>query len=154
MILNSSRNQTARNLQKGLTIIEVTISVAIAAMTIIATVGGYVFTAKKSEMSGYALAAQSLAVQGVEQTRACKWDLSDVPIVDELVSGSFPPKIEILDLPITGTNVTYATNFTTIGVVSTDPPLKSVRVDCVWRFSAEQPLRTNTIVVYRGPDAN
>jgi len=45
----------------------------------------------------------------------------------------------------------YATNFTTITSVSANPPLKLIRVDCVWSFM-KHGIFTNTLVSYRAPD--
>jgi hypothetical protein len=97
------------------------------------------------------LAANSLAMQRLEQARAAKWDTLAVPLVDQLVASNFPATIEILDIPISGTNLALATNFTTIQTVSTAPPLKSVQVDCVWSFYTGR-VYTNTVVTYRAPD--
>lgn len=112
---------------------------------------GYLMSATRAEWSGYSLAAQSLAQQRMEQTRACKWDPEAYPPVDELTTARFPMQREILDIPISGTNVVYATNFTTITQVSSDPPLKCIRVDCTWVFRGKR-VFTNTVITYRSPD--
>lgn len=130
---------------------EVVMSMALAALTIGAIVSGYLLSARRAEWSAYSLAAHSLAMQQMEQTRAAKWDPSGWPPVDELVSSNFPVKAEILDIPISGTNVVYATNLTTITSLSTSPPLKMIRVDCSWMFLSRGPF-TNTIVTYRTSD--
>jgi hypothetical protein len=57
----------------------------------------------------------------------------------------------VLDMSGSGTGVTYATNYTQITTVSTNPPLKRIRVDCVWMFQTGQ-LMTNTIETCRSPD--
>ena len=98
------------------------------------------------------LAANNLAMQRIEQTRACKWDTQASPVIDELVSANFPPVIELLDVPVVGTNETYATNFTTITEVSQNPPLKLIRADCVWTLEMNGQLFTNSFHVYRSPD--
>jgi hypothetical protein len=110
---------------------------------------GYVMSAQSAEWSAYNLAANSLAIQRLEQTRAAKWDRQASPLVDELTN--FPTVVEILDIPISGTNIVYATNVTTITAVSTHPPLKMIRVDCSWRFSSGQ-VFTNSVMTYRAPD--
>ena len=112
---------------------------------------GYIMSAQNAEWAAYHLAAHSLAVQRVEQARAAKWDLSENPTVDNLVSTNFPMVIEILDIPISKTNVVYATNVTTISLVSTSPPLKMIRVDCSWKGSKNR-IYTNTVVTYRAKD--
>ena len=86
-----------------------------------------------------------------EQARAAKWDLDGSPSVDQLVTGSFPLRLEILDIPRSGTNIVYATNITTISTLSPTPPLKLIRVDCIWRFISRGPF-TNTAMTYRTVD--
>ena len=136
---------------RAFSLVEVVLSMAIAAVAIGGMVYGYIMSAQRAEWSAYSLAAQSLAVQRSEQTRACKWDPSGFPPVDELVAANFPVVVDILDIPISGTNLVYATNWTTITTVSTTPALRMIQVDCVWKFM-NRGVFTNTIVTYRGPD--
>jgi hypothetical protein len=137
--------------RQGFTLPEVVIAGALGALTLGGIIYGYVISAKSAEWSSYYTAAQSLAMQRLEQTRAAKWDLQAEPQIDNLVSSNFPKSIEILDIPITRTNVVYATNLTTIATISTNPPLKMIRVDCSWTFTGHT-LFTNTVVTYRSPD--
>src|SRR5688572_18589175 len=65
-----------------------------------AIVTGYVMTAQRSEWLAYSLAANSLAMQRLEQTRAAKWDPYAYPVADELKSTNFPTLVEVLDVPI------------------------------------------------------
>lgn len=136
----------------GFTLAEVVISAAIAAVSIGGIMYGYVMSAQRAEWSAYAIAAQSLAMQRVEQTRSARWDLSATPTVNELVGANFPAQVCVLDIPISGTNVVFATNFTTITSLSATPPLVSIQVDCVWRWSVGNRLFTNTVVTYRTTD--
>jgi hypothetical protein len=133
------------------TLTEIVIASALGMITISASIYGYTLASKRAEWSGYSVAANSLAMQRLEQARACKWDPQASPVVDELVSSNFPARIEVLDLPIAGTNVVYATNFTTITDVQPYPPLKMIRVDCTWNFMGKRTF-TNTVVTYRAPD--
>lgn len=123
----------------------------IGALLLAGLVTGYVLSAQRAEWSAYSLAAHSLAMQRVEQIRAAKWDPLAWPPVDEIVASNFPPAAEVLDIPISGTNLVYATNIVTITEVSSQPPLKSVRVDTTWSMGAHGPF-TNTIITYRAPD--
>lgn len=135
----------------GITIIEVVLSLAIMGISFGAIILGYVMSARRAEWSAYSLAANSLAMQRLEQSRAAKWDLLTTPITDELVAANFQEQRAELDVPITTDNITYATNFTTISTISANPPLKMVRVDCVWPFKGRG-LFTNTLITYRAPD--
>src|SRR3954469_2521128 len=140
-------NISANSHQSAFTLAEVVIAAALGSLTIGAGLYGYVMSAKRAEWSGYSLAAHSLAVQGIEQARAAKWDPTGAQ-ADDLVSSNFPVAVNILDIPISGTNIVYATNFTTISYVSTNPAIKMIRVDCVWNFIKRGPF-TNTVVTYR-----
>ncbi len=136
---------------RAFTLVEVVLAVAVGAILISGMILGYVQAAIRAEWSAYSLSAQSLAVMRMEQTRAAKWDRLASPPVDQLVSSNLPPTVEVLDLPIAGTNIVYATNFTTITTISTIPQLKMIQVDCVWAFG-DRGNFTNTIVTYRAPD--
>ena len=136
---------------RAFTLSEVVISLAVSVTAVSGVIYGYIQTAKRAEWTGYSLAAHSLAMQRLEQARACKWDPLAAPAVDELVSTNFGIQVEILDVPITGTNVVYATNVTTISVLSTNPHLRMIQVTCSWMFIKKGPF-TNTIISYRAPD--
>ncbi len=140
-----------RQRHRGITIIEVVLSLAIMGISFGAIVLGYVMSARRAEWSAYSLAANSLAMQRIEQCRAAKWDMLTTPVTDELVASNFVAQASILDVPISSSNVTSATNFTTITLISANPPLKMIRVDCVWPFKG-QGLFTNTLITYRAPD--
>ena len=114
-------------------------------------VAGFMQTHKQAEWSAYNLAAQSLAMQPIEQARAAKWDAYAVPPVDQLQATNFPVMTNVLDIPITGTNIVWATNFVTITTVSTNPPLKQISVVTTWRFW-NRGVFSNVVVTYRAPD--
>jgi type II secretory pathway pseudopilin PulG len=140
----------ARN--QGFTVAEVAIALAISALVLWGLIYGFVLSTKRAEWSAYSLAAQSLAIQRVEQTRAVKWDPQQWPTPpDQLVSASYPPVAEILDIPVTGGIFIYATNYTTITTIASPAPLKMIRADCVWSFPSRG-LFTNTVITYRAPD--
>jgi hypothetical protein len=138
--------------ERAITLVEVVMAMAVSAVLMGAVAAGFIQCMKEAEWSAYSLAANSLAMQRLEQTRAAKWDRLADPIVDEVKSTNFPVEIKELDIPmVTKTNAVMATNYTTILTISTNPPLKMVRVDCVWRFM-DRGTFTNTIATYRAPD--
>ncbi len=151
MKLLVERQSGKRRDQLGITLVEVVLSLAIVSISLGAVVAGYIYSAKIAEWSAYSLAANSLAMQRLEQCRAAKFDVLTTPITDELVATNFPVDVQILDIPRSGSNIAYATNFTTITMVSMDPPLKMIRVDCVWPFKGQR-LHTNTLATYRAAD--
>ena len=135
----------------GMTLVEVVVALAISALVVAAIVTGYLFSITSSQRSALSLVASARALERVEQTRSAKWDMSSWPTVDQLVATNFPDELVALDLDGTGTRITYATNITVISQMSVNPPLKDIRVDCVWNFNGSQ-LITNTVETCRAPD--
>jgi type II secretory pathway pseudopilin PulG len=138
----------------GFTLAEVVISTAIILMTLGGVIYGYVKTTDRAEWSAYSLAAQSLALQGVEQTRAAKWDPQAWPPIDQLGTTNFV-QVEQLDVPENGSPV-LATNYISVTLVSSNPPLKQLRADCVWELrhrpaNSRGPF-TNTAITLRAAD--
>ena len=126
-------------------------ALSIALITVSASVKGYILTSNKAEWSAYSLAANSMALQRIEQARAAKWDPSAWPAVDRVVQANFPILTNILDVPLSGTNIVYGIVSTTVTNISANPLLKLVRVDCVWKFTNHGTF-TNTVLSYRAPD--
>src|SRR5438105_864393 len=134
-----------------------------AALTVAALVGGYISSTVAAERSSLSLAANTRAIERLEETHAATWNITTGE--DELGTNvatapptNFPPKVVVLDLSAQGSNptngITYATNYTTITQVSPSPLLRRIRVDCVWRFRNRQysNLITNSVETLRGPD--
>jgi len=137
--------------QAGMTLAETLIAVSIATITISGTVDGYLLSANRAEWSAQSLAAHSMAMQRLEQVRSAKWDTAAYPQVDRVVPANFPGVTNVLDIPISGTNVVTARVITTISTVSTAPPLKLIRVDTIWPYM-NHGWFTNTVMSYRAPD--
>ena len=135
----------------GMTLVEVVVALGLSGLTVAAIVSGYVFSTTLAEKSALSLAASARAMERIEETRSATWDTSSWPQVDQLVATNFPDKTVTLDLSGTGTGITYATNFTQISQISTDPLLKRIRVDCVWLFNGSL-MVTNTIETCRSPN--
>ena|ERR1041385_6082000 len=136
-----------KRVSRGFTLAEVVVAIGIMALLIQGLVYGYITSARRAEWTAHSLAAQSLASQGTEQVRAAKWD-------PQVPSDELPPTnlvvVETLDLPVTG-QPEYATNYIHITTISTNPPLRQIRTDCVWRF-VDRGLYTNTAIALRAPD--
>lgn len=169
----SMRNIRRRRRQGALafTLAEVVISIAITAVAFSAVILGYIQATRRAEWAGYSLAAQSLAIQQLEQARSAVWDpaISKNEITNlNLIGWSFNPSTRQgkgyswanLDLPVQGTNTMRATNFVTVRQIylngSSNPPVQvhMVQVDTVWKFSASRTPRlfTNTVCTYLAPD--
>jgi prepilin-type N-terminal cleavage/methylation domain-containing protein len=152
----SSRVPVRQKSSLGFTLTEVVISLAIAGLVFSGVIYGYVLTTDQAEWSCYSLAAHSLAMQGVEQARAAKWDPQAWPGVDELGVTNFD-QVSTMDVPvIAGGNPTLATNYISISTVSIYPPLRELRTDCVWNLPYRKGRTggpfTNTVVTLRAAD--
>ncbi len=146
----SLKNRRSR--EAAFTLMEASIASAVAALMFGGIVYGYIQAGRNAEWSAFSFAAQSMAMHRLEQTRACRWDPEATPAVDELVATNFPTLVSILDVPMNGTNILYATNFTTISTISATPQVRMIRVDTAWRFINGR-VYTNTIATCRAPDS-
>ena len=129
---------------------EVLIAMAITGIGVFAAVTGFVNAATHAESSAYVLAAQCQALERLEQVRAAKWDPNADPQIDQIVATNFPVLIKVLDIPRKDVKI-YGTNITTITLISANPPLKMMRVDCIWPWENKK-VYTNSVMTYRGPD--
>lgn len=137
------------------TLVEVMMASVIGLLTIGGIVYGFISSSQRAEWSAYYLAAQNLAIQRLEQTRAAKWDPLAFPEVDELVSANFPEQVHILDVPLITGQTTYATNNTFITQTSTNPAIKLIRVEVAWKFGAGNQgnkIYTNVVATFRAAD--
>ena len=153
MCLFSGRAPHQPQQRGGFTLAEVVVAIAVATLSFGGVIYGYVLTADRAQWSAYSLAAQSLAMQGVEQARGAKWDPKAWPAVDELGVTNYT-EVDTLDVPVSGQPV-QATNYISVTTVSTDPPLRQLRADCVWRLYNGRRSRgpfTNTVVTLRTTD--
>ncbi len=143
--------------ENAFTLVEVLISLALALLIFVGILYTYTQGIYQAQWSGFSLAAQSLAIQQIEQARSAKWDILDTPVVDELTN---LPRVSaaVLNLPVAGTNVVWATNYTTVSLVAiaTNPVVNvhMVKVDTVWPFIWKGTTRyfTNTVANYYAPD--
>jgi len=154
---------------------EVLISIVIVAMVFGTIVNGYLIGAKKAQWTGYSLAAQSLAVQSVEQTRSAAWDIAfskteitNLTLQNKVLTVSGPNwsmtgyTVNIMDIPWKGTNYVMATNYISVktffenGTSNPWVQLQSIRVDTVWPFDGWGNFTTanytNTVFTVMAPD--
>jgi type II secretory pathway pseudopilin PulG len=132
-------------------LVEALISMLVLGIMVTGVVSGFMQAQKTAEWSAYSLAAQSLAMQPLEQSRAAKWDPTRATPVDQLVSSNFPTRTLVLDVPISGTNNVLATNRVFIRDVLTNPPLREIVVECTWSFMNRGTF-TNRVLTFRAPD--
>lgn len=131
------------------TLMEVLVSILVVGLGLAGILGVYIQSALRSDFAATSLSAQMMALSGLEEARGAKFDPRGG--TDLLVSSNFPSKVDILDVGTSAGVIAYGTNTTTILTVSTNPLLKMVRVDCVWR-SPKRGLFTNSLYTYRAPN--
>lgn len=140
-----------RRTQQGLTLAEVLVAFLVSGLALAGLVTGYILANTASQKSSISLSASAQASQWMEQMRGAKWDISSWPVIDQLTVTNFSNEVVMLEFSGNGTNLIYATNYATITTVSTNPPLRRIRVDCVWNYRGLQTF-TNTIETFRAPD--
>ncbi len=151
----------------GFTLVEVLISFVIFGMATAGLIYGYVMANRMAEWSAFSLAAQSAASQGAERARAANWRPRDYPpatgpgTMDELPASTngLPviTNVDYFDIPTKGDPTSsdfdsWVTNYVWLTNVSTNPPLREIRSDAVWRFSLTGQIYTNSVVLLRAPD--
>ena len=142
--------RAAGRCRAGFTLEEVVVAMGVAALTIGGVATGYATKARRAEWTAYSAAAQSAALQQLEQVRAAKWDPLALPEADELVSDNFPVTTVALEVFGASSPVDFVTNRTTITTLSVNPPLKLIRVDSSWSFLSRDPF-TNSVTTIRSP---
>lgn len=152
------------------TLIEVVVSISIAAIVFGGIITAYVQATQRAEWSGYSLAAQGLAIQQLEQARSAVWDpalgVNEVTNLN-LIARTYNNSTRVmrgyswtnLDIPVAGGKFTRATNFVTVSMITnvTGTPgvsLQMIKVDTVWPFTAggKKKYFTNSIGTYLAPD--
>ena len=149
--INQQTVQVLPSGQAGMTLVEVVLALAIAALMMAGIVRGYIYCATGAVKDALYMAANARMMERIEETRSARWDTSSWPVVDQLVATNFPDQSVVLELSRTGTNVINAKINTTISQISATPPIRQIRVDCIWQFRGSETI-TNTIETCRAPD--
>ena len=134
-----------------MTLVEVVIALAITGMTVVGIISGYIYCTTAAVKAELFQAANVKALARIEETRSAQWDTSKWPMVDQLVASNFPDKVVTLDMPGTNGAGTTAIIQTMIAQISANPPIRKIRVDCIWQFKGTE-FVTNTIETCRAPD--
>ncbi len=133
------------------TLAELLISIALLAMVMAGVIYGYAQANRIAEWSSMSQAAQSYALQGLEQVRSAKWDLWANPTVDLMPAPTNFTQSDIMDVPVTGAPF-YVTNYIKLIQISTSPQVREVWSQCIWKFPLTGQSFTNTVITYRAPD--
>jgi prepilin-type N-terminal cleavage/methylation domain-containing protein len=154
---------------RGFTLVEVVVSLGIVSLLFGGVLTAYIQTARQAEWAGYSLAAQAIGIQQIERARAAVWDptISKNELTNmNLLAWTYNATTQVgtgyttnvLDVPISGTNIVIATNFVTVKMLNlTGLPnrlVQMVTVDTVWPFQSYTGRRvfTNRTATYYGPD--
>ena len=158
-VLNLPGTRALKARTSAFTLVEVVVCVFIMMILFAGIITAYIQTSYRAEWSGYSLAAESAGIQRLEQARAAVWDTQQTPIQDEILKMStniYPPVM--LDMPVSGTNYVYATNYTTVTLIPNArlPGVSNymVKVDTKWPFRWKNQIiwYTNTVACYYAPD--
>jgi len=134
-----------------MTLVEVVIALAITGLTLGGIVAGYIYCLTAAVKAELVQAANARAMERIEEIHSARWVTSVWPNVDQLVATNFPDEVVSLDMPGSGSGGTSATIKTTISKISLNPPIRRIRVDCIWQFRGAAWM-TNTIETIRSPD--
>ena len=132
------------------TLIEVVMAAAIAALICTAVIQTYMMGSRKAQYAACSLAANMQAVKKLEQVIFATW-IPSYGTTNIFNSALTNTETKNLEMPVASTNVVTCTNYTTVTLLSTNPPYLMIRVDCVWGFNGLGTF-TNTVAVMRGPD--
>src|SRR4051812_14500097 len=88
--------RVARAQTLGMTLAEVVAALAIAGLMVLSLVAGYTYSTVAAEKATLSLAANTRAIERLEDTHGAIWNVSAWPVVDELVATNFPIKLVIL----------------------------------------------------------
>jgi prepilin-type N-terminal cleavage/methylation domain-containing protein len=163
------RSWIRRTPPPGFTLVEVVVALAIIAVLFGGILSAYIQSSRQAEWSGYSLAAQAIGIHKIEQARSAVWDYSitknELTNLNLLAwSYNAATKVgtgyssDVLDLPVSGTNVVTATNYVTVKLLTltgfTNVQVQMVSVDTVWPFVSYTGthLFTNRTASYFGPD--
>ena len=178
MCVESPPGSKFKGKTSAFTLVEVVCSLAIIAIVFSGIIVSYTQAARRVEWSGRSLAAQALAIQVIEQARSGVWDealramdsnqgddLMKLNVLDRstnLVAGTLTGyTAQVLDLPSSGTNQIWATNYVSIRTLfvggTTNPTtakVRMIRVDTAWPFTWMGVTRyySNTLTTYVAPD--
>jgi type II secretory pathway pseudopilin PulG len=160
----------------GFTLVEVMVSVLILVMVVAGVCYGYSQANRIAIWESMSQAAESYAVQGMEQSRAALWNPWDwvtnqgPGTEDEWPPGTPFAQQDLLDIPMKGnpfatnaggaftnysffvTNYVYVTTITNYSGGYFPSPLRQIKSVAVWTFPFTGKGFTNTVITLRASD--
>jgi prepilin-type N-terminal cleavage/methylation domain-containing protein len=160
------------------TLVELLIAITLLALAMAGLIYGYAQTNRLAMWSSMSAAAQSYALQGMEQVRAAQWNPWDFTTntgswsENQVVAGSVITQQDLLDIPMKGnpysagavTNggfsnyLFFATNYITVTAVSSSQQgsyqadLRQIASVCYWTFPFTGKMYSNTVITLRASD--
>jgi|ERR1035437_2225178 hypothetical protein len=153
-VMDLPRTRGAQGRTGAFTLVEVVISTFIIMLVFGAIISSYIQTAYRAEWTGFSLAAQAAGVQQLESAKCAVWDPRQMPVQDEIKKLPLVTST-LLDLPVSGTNMVYATNYTTVTLMQNGVYSNYfILVNTVWPFCSKGKTTyyTNTVADYFAPD--
>jgi Tfp pilus assembly protein PilV len=136
------------------TLAEVMVSLLIIVLVYGAIISAYLQCSYRAYWSGYSLAAQAAAAQQLEAAKAAVWDIQQTPVMDQICQLT-NPTVVLLNLPVSGTNMVYATNYTIITLITSgiySNYLVTVNTAWPFRWKNQTTCYTNTVADYFAPE--
>jgi type II secretory pathway pseudopilin PulG len=177
MLIQARQDQARYARVEAFTLVEALFAITVLAMSIGGIVYGYSQANRLALWSSMSAAAQSYALQGLEQARAAQWNPWDystntgVWSENQITAPSTYMQVDLLDIPMKdypfGTNgvitssnsIFYVTNYVIVTPVTTysggtfAPNLRQIQSVAYWSFALE-PGKTfsNTVITLRASD--
>lgn len=181
MLIQPWTKRTRYSRADAFSLVEALLAFTVLALSVGGIVYGYAQVNRMALWCSMSLAAQSYALQGMEQARAAQWNPWDFSTntgpwtENQITATPFNPsiitQIDLLDIPIKGnpfsTNANgaftntdfYVTNIITVSTVtnygsgaSFPANLREIESQAIWIFPYTGQLFTNTVVTLRASD--
>ncbi len=153
-------------------LVEVLFAFMVLSLSIAGMVYGYWQANRVAEWSSMSAAAQSYALQGLDQARAAQWNPWEGDTDDQLPAPFTTNQQDYLDIPMKGnpfdaaatnaggftnaaffsTNYIYITKVTSSQSGSFSANLRQITSVCYWTFPYSGKLFSNTVITLRASD--
>jgi len=166
MMIQDTRNEArASRAQGGFTLAEALMAFLVLTMVIAGVCYGYVQANRIAMWCSMSQAAQSYAVQGMEQARAAIWNpwnySTNSPNPDDQMPAPYTTnQQDYLDIPMkgtpySGTSTNYsflATNYISVTEIQSNPPVRQITSAVFWTFPLTGKQFSNVMITLRASD--
>lgn len=140
----------------GFSLPEVLIACVIFVLVTAGAIEGYVQMNRMATWSTWSVAAQSIASEGLEAARGAQWH--EMGGLDQWgahtnADGTWWAYVTncYLDVPSSGAQIPVTLSIT-VSSISSSPPIRMIRSDCIWTYPVTGQLATNSMITLRAPD--